>query len=627
LTSVSECKRFIRFVAAGSVDDGKSTLIGRLLFDSDGIYEDQLASIRKFSRRGGPQLDFSLITDGLKAEREQAITIDVAYKYFSTSRTKFIIADVPGHEQYTGNMATGASTADLAVLLVDARKGVLEQTKRHAYIAYLLGIRYFIFAINKMDLVDFDRSRFQAIRGDCLQFTRRFNSVTTNFIPVSATEGDNVVNRSHNMPWYQGLSLLSFLDTVEIRSHVNTDVFRFSIQKVIRPSQDFRGYAGRVASGTIKRGQEVLAVPSMQKTEIDSIVLHPRELPEAHAPLSVVLTIRDHIDLCRGDMLVDLHKPPTITTTFNAKLIWMSRTPLRVNTPYLIRHGNQTVCGTVVRVLSKTDINTFDEFASETLAANDIGIVEIETHKPVLCDLYCENRSTGNFILIDPANGDTAGAAMIMEMHRNVSANDLVLDHRGGLQKGLTVWFTGLSGAGKSSIAKAVHTELLARGIRSELLDADDVRKHLNSDLGFSKEDRNENVRRIGFIASLLTRNGITTLVCAISPYRSVREEVRRTIGSFYEVYVAAPLEVCERRDPKGLYKRARHGEIHGFTGIDDPYEEPLAPELRCCTETETLKESSEKVLEGVLCRVVQTGLKPEFKITSKPIEFPAVIC
>ncbi|MBZ5534040.1 MAG: adenylyl-sulfate kinase [Acidobacteriia bacterium] len=598
----------LRFLTAGSVDDGKSTLIGRLLYESGGVYQDQLDSIRKASGRTTSGMDLSLLTDGLKAEREQAITIDVAYRYFSTKKRKFIIADVPGHEQYTRNMVTGASTADAVVLLVEARKGILEQTRRHAYLTRLLGIRRMVVAVNKMDLVGFSEPVFQSIKEKFNAASGYMNGVETYFLPVSALTGDNVVRRSNKMGWYNGPSLLELLETLPIEDDRNLHDFRFAVQYVVRPNQDFRGYAGQVASGIIRPGDEVTALPSGRTTRIKEILLHARSLDQAFPPQSVVLTLADEIDLARGDMLVCPERPPAVTNRLIADVIWMSQTPLRVNWPYLIKHAGQTLCCSVLSILHRTDAGTLKKIRCNNLCLNEVGVVEIQTHKPAFVDSYAANRATGSFILIDPSNNDTAGAGIISAPsslplpgpHTNPVAglpSNLVQQQ----QRGLTVWLTGLSGAGKTTICSALYTELLARAFRVEVLDGDVIRKLFCSDLGFSKEDRDENIRRIGLVAELLTRNGVVVLISAISPYRVAREEVRARIGDFIEVYVNTPLEVCERRDPKGLYRKARRGEIAGFTGIDDPYEAPLAPDVECHADRESLRTCVGKVMSAIL--------------------------
>ncbi len=603
MSIVGEERDLLRFLTAGSVDDGKSTLIGRLLYESNGVYDDQLSSVRKASSSKNVELDLSLITDGLRAEREQGITIDVAYRYFSTPRRKFIIADAPGHEQFTRNMATGASTAQLAVILADARKGVLQQTRRHTLIAWLLGIRQMIVAVNKMDLVEYEREVFHTIRDEFLDFGKSLDGVQFHFVPLSALEGDNVIRGSERMSWYEGQSLLHLLETIPA-APVRNEAARFAVQGVLRPDQDFRGYAGQVGSGILRPGDEVVALPSGQRTRIKQILLYKDELAEAGPSQSVVLTTTDHIDLGRGDMLVAPDHIPTTSTRVTAYLIWMSRSPLRKDTRYLLKHTTKTVCGRVTRLNHKIDINTFEKLEADSLQFNEIGEVQMDLHNPIFCDPYEQNRATGSFIVIDPVNNDTVAAGMIVEAAAAQAGEGLdesAAGSRIARQQGLTVWFTGLSGAGKTTICRTVATELLAHGLRVEVIDGDVIRNYLCKDLGFSKQDRDENIRRIAFVSQLLTRNGTVVLVSAISPYRAGRNEARRTIGDFMEIYVSTPLSVCELRDPKDLYKRARSGEIHGFTGIDDPYEPPLAPEILCNTDRESTRESSSKIVSAVL--------------------------
>ncbi len=601
----TEQKGLLRFLAAGSVDDGKSTLIGRLLYDAGGVYEDQLASVQRASEEKDRSLDFSLITDGLRAERDQSITIDVAYRYFATARRKFIVADVPGHAQYTRNMVTGASTADLAVLLIDARKGVLEQTRRHAYIAWLLGIRRIIVAVNKMDLVGMEQSKFVALCEEYAEAARCLDSVETHFVPICALEGDNVVSRSERLPWYEGPTLLDLLETISIGTADDDAGLRFIVQRAIRAGDDFCGYAGRVVAGVLREGMEIVAMPSRQRARISQVSLYTQVLDYAQPPQSVTLTLDDDLAVDRGDMLAAPDDLPSATTCVTANLIWMSRTPLRINAPYLIKQIAHTLPGAVSRLFHRMDIDTFRQVASETLEINECGLVQLEMQRPMLCDSYAQNRTTGSFILIDPGDNDTVAAGMIVETHPRPADNSTVESGLApGQQRGITAWLTGLSGAGKSTIAEAVCSELLARGVRAQVLDADVLRRDLNRDLGFSKEDRDENVRRIGFFAGLLTRQGVVVLVAAIAPYRAAREEVRRSIEDFIEVYVNAPLSVCEERDPKGLYKRARSGELHGFTGIDDPYEKPLAAEVQVNTHEQPLNASVDAVLDAILSRL-----------------------
>lgn len=595
-------KDLLRFVIVGSVDDGKSTLLGRLLYESDGIYEDQLSSVRKASRAGNLEIDLSLVTDGLKAEREQGITIDVAYRYFSTGRRKFIIADTPGHEQYTRNMATGASSGELALILVDARKGVLKQTRRHTLIAWLFGIRRMIVAVNKMDLVGYDHDAFCAVRDGFNRLAESLAGTEIHFVPVSALSGDNVIRRSDRMPWHQGPALLELLETLPLRPSPREE-FRFPVQAVIRPSQDFRGYAGQVVSGAVEPGQEVIALPSLQRTKVNQVLIHTRRLERAVPPLSIVVSLCDHIDLGRGDLLANPDAMPIRSRRILAHLIWASPAPMRINARYIVKHTTQVLCARINRLSHKINVDTLERIEAENLQFNEIGTVEIETHSDIFCDPYDTNRATGSFILIDPLNNDTVAAGMIVEALPLGTSQTFEesKEFRIAPQGGVTVWFTGLSGAGKTTICRAVQTELLAHGLPVEVLDGDVVRKHLCKDLGFTKHDRDENIRRIAFVSQLLTRNGIVVLVSAISPYRASREEARRSIGAFLEVHVNAPLPVCEERDPKELYKRARSGKIQGFTGIDDPYEAPLSPEIVCHTESESVQESSRKVVASVL--------------------------
>jgi bifunctional enzyme CysN/CysC len=596
-------RELLRFLTAGSVDDGKSTLIGRLLYESNSIYDDQLSSVRKASVAKNVELDLSLLTDGLRAEREQGITIDVAYRYFSTPRRKFIIADAPGHEQYTRNMATGASTAELAIILVDARKGVLSQTRRHTLIASLMGIRQMIVAVNKMDLVDFEEQTFQSIREQFLEFSKSLNDVTFHFVPLSALEGDNVIRRSERLSWYDGKPVLELLETLPAKPP-RDEALRFPIQNVVRPNQDFRGYAGHVGSGVTKPGMEVMALPSRQKTTLKEVLLYDTPLSEAGPGRSVVLTTVGHIDLGRGDMLVSPEAMPISATKVSAFLVWLSHAPLKSGTRYLIKHTTKVVVGKIAHLDHKIDVNTFAELKADNLQFNEIGKVQLDLHSPIFCDPYRKNRSTGSFIVIDPFNNDTVAAGMIVDVVPE-RPSDITDGSFAGSEvarrQGLTVWFTGLSGAGKTTICRAVATELLAHDLQVEVIDGDVIRNYLCKDLGFSKQDRDENIRRIAFVSQLLTRNGAVVLVSAISPYRAARDAARREIGDFMEVYVNTPIEVCEVRDPKLLYQKARAGKISGFTGIDDPYEAPLSPEIVCNTSQESTRESSSRVVDAVL--------------------------
>jgi bifunctional enzyme CysN/CysC len=586
----------LRFTTAGSVDDGKSTLIGRLLHDSSAVYEDQLESVRKASRDG---LDLAFITDGLRAEREQGITIDVAYRYFSTPRRRFIIADTPGHEQYTRNMATGASTAQLAVVLLDARKGVVSQTRRHAYIAWLLGIRQIVAAVNKMDLVGYSQAVFDDIRAQVEQIAVRLPGCVFHVIPVSALEGDNIVRRSRRMPWFADRSLLEYLEEVAVDTIPHTAQLRLPVQYVIRSYPDFRGYAGQIASGSVGVGDELMILPSGQATRVRSICMYDGNIDRAFAPMSVTVCLEDHFDVSRSDMLASPQEMPVVGRHWRASLVWMSEAPLALQRPYLVKHTSRRVCAQVTRLMSRVDLNTLEQQSTPELCLNDIGTVEFETHQPLFCDAYERNRTTGSFILIDPITNQTLAAGMIIgPVDRG--EGDCRLSQNVSTSSGLTLWFTGLSSAGKTTLSRAVYERLWAMGAKVESLDGDVVRQHLCNDLGFSKQDRDENIRRIGFVADLLTHNGVIVLVSAISPYRAARDDVRRKIGAFVEIYVNAPLAICEQRDVKGLYKKARSGKLPGFTGIDDPYEPPLAPEIECRTDQETLAESTEKVVQYV---------------------------
>lgn len=622
-----EEKDLLRFLTCGSVDDGKSTLIGRLLYDSKMIYEDQLAAVMKDSKvhgTNGTDFDPALLTDGLKAEREQGITIDVAYRYFSTDKRKFIIADTPGHEQYTRNMATGASTCNLAIILVDARHGVAVQTKRHSFIVSLLGIKHVVVAINKMDLVDWSEEVFLKIRKNFCDFSSRLGFTDVQFIPMSALKGDNVVDRSAQSPWYEGPTLLSHLENVNIASDRNLIDFRFPVQYVLRPNLDFRGFAGTVASGIVRVGDEVASLPSGKRSRIKSIVTQDGNLNEAFPPMSVVLTLDNEIDVSRGNMLTHPKNAPHVGTKFDAMVVWMHEDALKPGGTYLLKHTTQTTPAVVSDVLYKVDVNTMSrvvevEIASEPLGLNEIGRLQVELHRPLAFDPYEKNNQTGAFILIDRINNATVAAGMILDrivlpesfpekapVSKNITIeNNLVLtEDRQRLfgQKGVTLWLTGLSGSGKSAIAKRLEKSLVESGHAAFILDGDNIRHGLNRDLGFEPEDRSENIRRISEVAKLFNQAGIIVITAFISPYQKDRAEAREIIGSgsFVEVFVDAPIEVCESRDPKGLYKKARAGEIPNFTGISDPYEAPDNPEVHLNTSLLSLDESAEKLLTHV---------------------------
>ena len=589
----------LRFLTAGSVDDGKSTLIGRLLHDTNAIYQDQMAPLRAASIKSGTHgIDFSLVTDGLRAEREQGITIDVAYRYFSTARREFIIADAPGHEQYTRNMATAASTASLAVLLTDAQKGLVEQTHRHAVIAWLLGIRSFAVVVNKLDLAGFREEIFRKIEGDFREFMSKIGAAQLYFVPACALDGDNIVHLSQRTPWFEGPSLLEYLETAPVAKDAGLERLRFPVQYVTRCQDGSRLYAGQIASGVIRAGEQVVMLPSGRTTRIASVRVGDEDLECASAPLSVSVALDEQVDLGRGDMLADPLVPPVVTRRFAATVLAMGSQALAAGRPYLVKHTTRQVCGSIVSLQSAIDPRTLEHRKANELALNEFGVVEIETHQPLYIDAYEQNRATGAFIMMDPLSNETVAAGMITPGEAAVGSEAVAPET--SLGKGLTVWLTGLPSAGKTSISRAVFERLWARGYKVESLDGDVVREHLSKGLGYSKADRDENIRRIGFVAELLTRNGVIVLVSAISPYGAVRDEVRRRIGNFLEVYVNAPLALCEQRDVKGLYRRARAGDLQHLTGVDDPYEAPAAPDVECRTDRETLMESAAKVLDAV---------------------------
>ncbi|MEA2200875.1 MAG: bifunctional enzyme CysN/CysC [Solirubrobacteraceae bacterium] len=619
----------LRFATAGSVDDGKSTLIGRLLYDSKQVLSDQLAHVEQASeRRGQDFLDLSLLTDGLRAEREQGITIDVAYRYFATAQRRFIIADTPGHEQYTRNMVTGASTADLAIVLIDARKGVVAQSKRHAFISSLLGIPHVVVCVNKMDLVDFDEAVFDAIVEDFDRFAARLELPDVTFIPISALLGDNVVDRSDAMPWYQGPPLLYHLEHVHIASDRNLIDVRFPVQWVIRPPAtgvaDYRAYAGQVAGGVIRPGDEVLVLPSGQHTTIASIDTLDGPVPEAFPPMSVALRLADDIDVGRGSTIVRPHNQPTVSNKFECLLCWMSENPLSTRRRYLVKHTTRTAMLGAADVRYRIDVETLhrDEQAT-TLELNDLGRVHLELSSPLVFDSYRRNRLTGSIIVIDEATNETVAAGVILDIEveeppeptggrsPNVrwQGSKMTRDRRWTSlgHRGATLWFTGLPGAGKSTIASAVEERLIQAGRPAFLLDGDNLRHGLNGDLGFGDEARTENVRRTAHVARLLAESGTVALVSLVSPYAADRESAASLHAAdeleFIEIFVDAPLELCEQRDPKGLYARARAGELAGLTGIGAPYEAPSQPDLVLGTYDETVEREVERVLEVLAAR------------------------
>lgn len=613
-----EQKDLLRFLTCGSVDDGKSTLIGRLLYDTQLIYEDQLAAVRKDSLTHGTtgtDFDPALLMDGLKAEREQGITIDVAYRYFSTDKRKFIIADTPGHEQYTRNMATGASNCSLAVVLVDARLGVIVQTRRHSFIASLLGIQHVVVAVNKMDLVDWSEGVFDRIRNDYNDAISRMNFVDVHFIPISALYGDNVAAPSARMPWYQGPTFLHHLENVNISTDRNLVDMRFPVQYVIRPNSNFRGYAGTVASGVLRVGDDVLCLPSNRRTRVKSIATFTKELPEAWPPLSVSVTLEDEVDVSRGSMLVHPNNLPKTGHECEAMLVWMHEEPARTGRSYLVKHTANLVPGTLVELRYKIDVNTMRKAEAAELRMNEIGRAHMSLHRPIAYDDYTRNRQTGNFILIDRLTHVTVAAGMILDRPvdkpdpakspaaRNVVRETSLVsrkerERRLG-QRGATLWLTGLSGSGKSTLARELERTLMEMGHLCHILDGDNIRHGLNRDLGFSADDRRENIRRIAEVSRLFNEAGLIVITAFISPYREDRGHARDIIGAdrFVEVYVSTPLEVCERRDPKNLYKQARAGEIPQFTGVSDPYEPPRKPEIELNTDLCSLPESVDRLV------------------------------
>ncbi|MFM8586708.1 MAG: sulfate adenylyltransferase subunit CysN [Gammaproteobacteria bacterium] len=600
----------LRFITCGSVDDGKSTLIGRLLYESRQVLDDQLAALEADSKKWGTQgeaIDFALLVDGLSAEREQGITIDVAYRFFSTPRRTFIVADTPGHEQYTRNMVTGASTAELALILVDARKGVLTQTRRHSYLVSLMGIRRVVLAVNKMDLVDYSQDDFDRIVADYREFAQRIGLTEIIAIPISALGGDNVVTHGARMRWYRGPTLLSHLETVEIEVSQQIDrSLRLPVQWVNRPSPDFRGYSGLVTSGVLRVGDRVRIQPSGRQTQIARIVTADGDLVEAAAGRSITVTLTDDVDVMRGDVISAATDPAEIADQFETTLVWLGDEPMLSGRSYLLKIGARTVGAVFSTPKHKVNVNTLELLAARQLELNEIGTCNVALDQPVAFEPYELDRAMGGFVVIDRLSHATVGAGMIRfalrrsrNIHRQVVSVDKATRAALKRQKPVVVWFTGLSGSGKSTIANALEQRLLARGCHSYLLDGDNVRHGLNRDLGFTAADRVENIRRIAEVAKLLVDSGLIVLTAFISPYRAERDMARQLLeeGEFIEVYVDTPLEVAEARDAKGLYRKARRGELKNFTGIDAPYEAPQSPELRINTVDCTADEAAERVL------------------------------
>ena len=609
-----ERKSLLRFITCGSVDDGKSTLIGRLLYDSKMIFEDQLAALEADSKRVGTQgqdIDFALLVDGLAAEREQGITIDVAYRFFATEKRKFIVADTPGHEQYTRNMVTGASTADLAVILIDARKGVLTQTRRHSYLAHLIGIRNIVLAVNKMDLVDYSQQVFDDIVADYRAFATSIGIADFRAIPISGFKGDNITALSPNMPWYQDIALIDHLETVEINDSADqAKPFRMPVQWVNRPNLDFRGFSGLIASGSVKPGDAIRVLPSGKTSTISKIVTLAGDLDAAVAGQSVTLCFADEIDCSRGDVIAVADTPPQTADQFEATIVWMDDEPLHVGRSYWLKLGTQTVSATIQQPKYTVNVNTMDHLAAKTLDLNAIGVAELATDKPLVFDAYADNRTLGGFILIDKITNRTVGAGMLnfsLRRAQNVhwQALDITRDMHADLknQKPAVLWFTGLSGAGKSTIANLVEKKLHRMNRHSFLLDGDNVRHGLNKDLGFTEADRIENIRRVGEVAKLMTDAGLIVITAFISPFRAERDMVRAMIpeGEFIEIFIDTPLADAEARDVKGLYKKARDGSLKNFTGIDSPYEEPLNPEIRIDTTTMTPEQAADFIIGKVI--------------------------
>ncbi|MBS0374199.1 MAG: sulfate adenylyltransferase subunit CysN [Proteobacteria bacterium] len=604
-----ERRDLLRFITCGSVDDGKSTLIGRLLYDSRQLYEDQLAALEADSRRVGTrggELDFALLVDGLSAEREQGITIDVAYRFFSTDRRMFIVADTPGHEQYTRNMVTGASTAELAVILVDARKGVLTQTRRHSFLVALLGIRRAVLAVNKMDLVGYDRAAFEAIEADYRAFAARIGLEQVTAVPLSAVHGDNVMAASTRMPWYEGPTLREYLERAEVSAVDAGGPLRMPVQWVNRPHQGFRGFAGQLASGSVRTGERVRVLPSGRETTVARIVTADGDLPSAAAGQSVTLTLADEIDVSRGDVIAAATAPPEVANHFEATIIWMHEDALLQGRQYLLKLGTRTVSATVAPIKYRINVNTLDEVPAERLELNDIGVCELALDEAVPFCRYADNRTLGGFILIDRLTNNTVGAGLVhfalrrsQNIHWQALDVDRVVRSAQKNQRGCVLWLTGLSGAGKSTIANLVDKRLVALGRHTYVLDGDNVRHGLNRDLGFTAQDRVENIRRVAEVARLMADAGLITLVSFISPFRSERRMARELLppGDFFEVYVDAPLAVAEARDPKGLYRKARRGELANFTGIDSPYEPPEAAELRIDTTRLSPADAAERIV------------------------------
>ena len=611
---VHEHKTMLRFITCGSVDDGKSTLIGRLLYDSKMIFEDQLAALEADSKKVGTQgqeIDFALLVDGLAAEREQGITIDVAYRFFGTEKRKFIVADTPGHEQYTRNMVTGASTADLAVILTDARKGVLTQTKRHSYLAHLIGIKNIVLAVNKMDLVDYDQAVYDSIVKEYTEFARSIGIEHFVPMPISGFKGDNITGPSDNTPWYKGPALIEHLETVEVNSATDADKpFRMPVQWVNRPNLDFRGFSGLIATGTVKPGDAIRVLPSGKTSTVTRVVTLDGDLDQAVAGQSVTICFADEIDCSRGDVIALADNAPQAADQFEATIVWMADEEMLPGRPYWLKVGTQTVTATVQHPKYQVNVNTMEHLAAKTLDLNAIGVANLSTDKQIVFEPYEQNRTLGGFILVDKITNATVAAGMLhfsLRRAQNVhwQATDVTREFHSGLknQKPAVLWFTGLSGAGKSTIANLVEKKLARMNRHTFLLDGDNVRHGLNKDLGFTDADRVENIRRVGEVAKLMTDAGLIVITAFISPFRSEREMVRQMMqpGEFIEVHIDTPLAEAEARDVKGLYKKARSGDLKNFTGIDSPYEAPEDPEIRIDTTSLTAEEAADLIVARLI--------------------------
>ena len=609
-------KTLLRFITCGSVDDGKSTLIGRLLYESKALLEDQLIALESDSKKHGTQggeLDFALLVDGLSAEREQGITIDVAYRFFATEKRKFIVADTPGHEQYTRNMITGASTADVAVILIDARKGVLTQTRRHSYLVSLIGIRRVVLAINKLDMVGYSQEVFEQIDADYRAFASRLGIEHIQSIPLSALRGDNITEPSPNTPWYQGPSLMQFLETVELEQAREDAPLRMPVQWVNRPNLDFRGFSGRILGGSVRPGDAIRVLPSGKTSRVERIVTLNGDLPQAITGQSVTLTLSDEIDISRGDVIAAADAPPAVADQFEATVVWMSEEAMLPGRPYLIKLGASSIGGALGQPKYQIDVNSLDNLPAKTLGLNEIGVCTLSLDRAAPFDPYAENRDMGSFIVIDRYTHQTVGAGMLhfalrrsQNIHWQAVEVDKAARTRLNGHKPCVIWLTGLSGAGKSTIANLLERRLHALGVHTYLLDGDNVRHGLNKDLGFTAADRVENIRRIGEVAKLMVDAGLMVVTAFISPFRSERQLARDLVaeGEFIEVFVDTPLAEVEKRDPKGLYKKARRGELKNFTGIDSPYEAPEQPEIRI----ETLRHSAEEAADLIVQQLRERG-------------------